>query len=130
DSYTYNSKGQLSEKVLCSGNGKNCNKFSYTYDTKGNLTSEIHVNDKGMLIKKETFTYTADGISTHTTNRNNGFVKETYNSKGLLTEVLTKIIGGLNNKKVIKYDDNGNLISETLYDELNQPYELTDYVFF
>jgi antitoxin component YwqK of YwqJK toxin-antitoxin module len=130
DTYTYNSKGQLSEKKLCSGKSLACNKFTYTYDSKGNLASEIHVNENGIIVKKETYTYTATGLSTHTTTYINGFVKETYDKRGSVTEVLTKITGGQNNKKVIKYDDNGNLISETLYNDLNQPYELTDYVFF
>jgi antitoxin component YwqK of YwqJK toxin-antitoxin module len=131
ETYQYDSKGFLIEKKTCSGEPSMCNTSYYTYNDLGNLTQELQMKDNKSIISKDVYNYDAKGKMTeHSAFDNNYLVKDTYDSKGDKIETLITYKGAFNGKSVFTYDDNGNMVNEIAYNELNQAFDRMEYVYY
>jgi hypothetical protein len=131
DTYLYDAKNCLAEKKMQSNEPLVLHTYVYKYDEMGNLTQESELRVGKCAIKNAAYNYDAKGkMVTHTVFDNNYTIKDTYNPMGNKVETTIAYKGILNGKVVYVYDVFGNLISETKFNSLNEPYELTDYIFF
>ena len=74
-------------------------------DSDGNKKEEIVFNEDGKIISK-------------TSNK--------YNESGNVIETISEVpSANMKTKKVFKYDDDGNLTEQIIYNKLDQPVEVT-----
>jgi YD repeat-containing protein len=131
DTYSYDAKNCLIEKKMQSNEPLVLRTFIYKYNDQGNLIQESEVKANKCTVIKAIYNYDLKGIMiSHLVLDNNYIVKDTYDQIGNKIETMITYKGVLNSKVVFTYDAYSNLTSETQYNGQNQPYELTDYVFF
>ncbi len=133
-SYTYDNNGKRIKTSRYNSKGEMINYYKYDYDDDGNKTKAYCYDMKGNL--EEYYVYDYDGDRNLVEEKwYSSLGKEVYNiendyDNGMKTQTYTYDENGdLIYKYVLRYDDKGNIIEETKYDNKDEQAGFIQYAY-
>ncbi len=121
--YTYDEKGNNTEKTNYNSDGSLIFKFTYNYNSKKYKTEENRFDSDGKLDNKYTYKYNENGAITEAYQSDYEHVRriQAYkdsDGRGIRTEVYQSRLssdGSFSTKETFIYDNNGNITSRSSY---------------